>query len=70
MHHSKGGTNQAKDDIDLLDELLNKTNCANLHYKVQDCIATKKDWRKCQTEVKEFKECIEKNQKLANKNNA
>lgn len=70
MHHSKGDTNQAKDDVDLLDELLNKTNCANLHYKVQDCIATTKDWRKCQVEVKEFKECIERNQKLANKNNA
>lgn len=68
MHFSKE-SNQAKDDTDLLDELLNKTNCANLHYKVQDCIATTKDWRKCQAEVKAFKECIDKNQKPANKNN-
>lgn len=67
--HSKGESSQAKDDIDLLDELLNKTNCAHLHYKVQDCIAKTKDWRKCQAEVKEFKLCIEKNQKLANKDN-
>lgn len=67
--HSKGESSQAKDDIDLLDELLNKTNCAQLHYKVQDCIAKTKDWRKCQAEVKEFKLCIEKNQKLANKEN-
>jgi len=67
--HPKGESSQAKDDIDLLDELLNKTNCAHLHYKVQDCIAKTKDWRKCQVEVKEFKLCIEKNQKLANKDN-
>lgn len=67
--HFKGESNKTKDDYDLLEDLLNKTNCAQLHYKVQDCIATTKDWRKCQAEVKEFKECIEKNQKLANKNN-
>lgn len=67
--HFKGESSQTKDDIDLLEDLLNKTNCAQLHYKVQDCIATTKDWRKCQVEVKEFKECIEKNQKLRNKNN-
>jgi len=68
--HFKGKPNQTKDDVDLLDKLLNQTNCAHLHYKVQDCIATTKDWRKCQAEVREFKECIEKNQKLTNKNNA
>lgn len=68
--HRRGESIQTKDDEDLLDELLNKTNCAHLHYKVQDCIATTKDWRKCQAEVKEFKNCIEKNQNLANKNNA
>lgn len=70
MHNFKGETNQTRDDFDLLEDLLNKTNCAHLHYKVQDCIATTKDWRKCQAEVKEFKACIDKNQKLANKNNA
>lgn len=67
MHH-KGESNQTKDDVDLLEELLNKTNCAHLHYKVQDCIASTKDWRKCQVELKEFKECINKNQNLSYKN--
>ncbi|XP_050534591.1 cytochrome c oxidase assembly factor 4 homolog, mitochondrial [Daktulosphaira vitifoliae] len=66
--HSNKQSSQVKDDEDLLEELLNKTNCAHLHYKVQDCISTTKDWRKCQAEVKAFKECIEKNKKTSDFN--
>lgn len=27
----------------------------------QECIANTQDWRKCQNEVKEFKECMDRN---------
>lgn len=29
-------------------------------YFLQECIATTKDWRKCQTEVNDFRSCITK----------
>lgn len=42
---------------------LTKIGCLNEHYKVQDCFFEKKDWRKCQVEVKEFKACLDRNKK-------
>ncbi|XP_049883574.1 cytochrome c oxidase assembly factor 4 homolog, mitochondrial [Pectinophora gossypiella] len=47
-------------DEDPVESLLKKTGCLQLHYKVQECIAETKDWRKCQNEVNEFKTCITK----------
>lgn len=52
-----------EDDLDLVDKMLKKSGCANLHYKVQECIAETRDWRKCQSQVKEFRACIEKHSK-------
>lgn len=45
-------------DIDPVENMLKKTGCIELHYKVQECIASKQDWRKCQSEVQEFKMCM------------
>lgn len=47
------------DDEDLVDKLLKKTGCTELHYKVQECIAEKRDWRQCQEEVKNFRICMD-----------
>ncbi|XP_061725591.1 cytochrome c oxidase assembly factor 4 homolog, mitochondrial [Cydia pomonella] len=47
-------------DDDPVENMLKKTGCLELHYKVQECIATTKDWRKCQTEVEAFRTCIGK----------
>ncbi|XP_063390742.1 cytochrome c oxidase assembly factor 4 homolog, mitochondrial [Cydia fagiglandana] len=49
-----------ENDDDPVENMLKKTGCLELHYKVQECIATTKDWRKCQTEVEEFRTCIGK----------
>ncbi|CAG9789848.1 unnamed protein product [Diatraea saccharalis] len=51
---------QEDGDDDPVESMLKKTGCLELHYKVQECIATTKDWRKCQTEVNNFKNCINK----------
>lgn len=32
---------------------------------LQDCMFDNRDWRKCQEEMKSFKECMEKNAKRA-----
>ncbi|XP_065162320.1 cytochrome c oxidase assembly factor 4 homolog, mitochondrial [Atheta coriaria] len=45
---------------DPVEEMLKKTGCIELHYKVQECIATTQDWRKCQDVVSEFKVCMAK----------
>ncbi|CAH0403943.1 unnamed protein product [Chilo suppressalis] len=50
----------ADEDDDPVESMLKKTGCLELHYKVQECIASTKDWRKCQTEVNDFKICIDK----------
>ncbi|XP_047541999.1 cytochrome c oxidase assembly factor 4 homolog, mitochondrial [Vanessa atalanta] len=47
-------------DDDPVESMLKKAGCLDLHYKVQECINTTKDWRKCQTEVNDFKTCITK----------
>lgn len=61
-HHNR--TRQPSEDDeedDPLDRILKKSGCADLHYKVQFCMAEKQDWRQCQLEVKEFRECVERN---------
>ncbi|XP_023952335.1 cytochrome c oxidase assembly factor 4 homolog, mitochondrial [Bicyclus anynana] len=45
-------------DDDPVESMLKKAGCLDLHYKVQECINTTRDWRKCQGEVNDFKECI------------
>nr|ADD38704.1 Coiled-coil-helix-coiled-coil-helix domain-containing protein 8 [Lepeophtheirus salmonis] len=47
-----------EEEEDLVDRMLNKTGCMNLHYQVQFCMAEKKDWRLCQKEVQDFKSCM------------
>ncbi|XP_018330256.1 cytochrome c oxidase assembly factor 4 homolog, mitochondrial isoform X2 [Agrilus planipennis] len=44
---------------DPVEKMLERTGCIKLHYKVQECIAEMRDWRKCQGEVTEFKKCME-----------
>ncbi|CAH0730634.1 unnamed protein product, partial [Brenthis ino] len=50
----------ADGDDDPVESMLKKAGCLDLHYKVQECINTTKDWRKCQTEVNDFRICITK----------
>ena len=49
-----------EDDEDKLDAAIKKTGCSEENYAVQDCMFEHKDWRKCQLQVKAFKECIMK----------
>lgn len=45
---------------DPVEQMLKRTGCIELHYKVQECIAETGDWRQCQETVKEFKVCMQK----------
>ncbi|XP_058464497.1 cytochrome c oxidase assembly factor 4 homolog, mitochondrial [Malaya genurostris] len=44
---------------DPVEQMLKRTGCIDLHYKVQECIAETGDWRKCQEVVKQFKTCMQ-----------
>lgn len=39
--------------------MLERSGCADFHYRLQDCMLDHKDWRKCQEEVRAFKECMD-----------
>ncbi|KYN01483.1 PREDICTED: cytochrome c oxidase assembly factor 4 homolog, mitochondrial [Cyphomyrmex costatus] len=56
-------TGTEKEIEDPVERILKKTGCIELHYQVQECIAEHQDWRKCQNEVKKFKECMAKHTK-------
>ncbi|KAK9702409.1 Peptidyl-tRNA hydrolase PTH2 [Popillia japonica] len=50
------GTTEITDPVE---EMLKKTGCIELHYKVQECMAEAQDWRKCQEHVGDFKKCMQ-----------
>ena len=43
--------------------IIKRTGCDQFHYKLQDCYDTNRDWKKCTLEMKEFKQCMDKNKK-------
>lgn len=55
-------THGQQEITDPVEQMLKKTGCMELHFKVQECIAETQDWRKCQNQVSEFKKCMAKYQ--------
>ncbi|XP_035621767.1 cytochrome c oxidase assembly factor 4 homolog, mitochondrial [Oncorhynchus keta] len=49
---------QDQDEEDPVDQMISRTGCGELHYAVQECMAEHQDWRKCQTQVQTFKDCM------------
>lgn len=56
-----------KEEFDLVDNMIKKTGCAELLYQVQLCVAETRDWRQCQSKVKDFQACIEENKRRKEK---
>ena len=48
---------------DPFDTMLQRSGCSEFHFKLQDCMFEKKDWRACQEEVKQFKACMDEQSK-------
>ncbi|XP_076264084.1 uncharacterized protein LOC143198626 isoform X2 [Rhynchophorus ferrugineus] len=55
-------THGQQEITDPVEQMLKKTGCMELHFKVQECIAESQDWRKCQNQVSEFKKCMQRYQ--------
>lgn len=47
------------DGEDKIEKTLKEMGCLDLHYAVLDCFFETKDWRKCQKQVSEFKQCYQ-----------
>ncbi|CAL8281179.1 unnamed protein product [Arctogadus glacialis] len=49
---------RSEDEDDPIDRMISRTGCGELHYAVQECMAEHQDWRKCQSQVQTFKDCM------------
>ncbi len=52
--------NDEDEEEDPVTEMIKKTGCLDQHNAVMECMADHRDWRKCQIEVKLFRECMSK----------
>lgn len=65
-HNRKLKEEKVEEEHDLVDKLLKKSGCEELHYKVQECMVEYQDWRKCQGVLKEFQACMNKGARREN----
>ena len=49
---------RSEEEDDPVDRMISRTGCGELHYAVQECMAEHQDWRKCQSQVQTFKDCM------------
>ena len=60
----------AEEEKDSYELMLERSGCLQQHHTLQDCFFDRgKDWRKCAAEMKDFKECMDK-QKRQSKSTA
>lgn len=61
MYCSMSGVKPTEEEEDPFYTMLDRSGCAKFHYKLQDCFHDNGgDWRKCQLEMREFRECMNK----------
>ena len=54
---------QEEEEEDFFNVTIQQSGCSTEHYALQDCFADKADWRKCKTEMSQFKMCMDKQRK-------
>lgn len=63
VRHQQSSSDQPVEVDDPYDKMLERSGCVEYHHKLQDCFFDQGgDWRKCQQEMKEFKECMKNKQ--------
>ncbi|VDL18439.1 unnamed protein product [Hymenolepis diminuta] len=53
------------EEEDLVIALIKRTGCLDQHNAIMECMYNYKDWRKCQNEVKLFRQCMSKKEENA-----
>ena len=52
------------EEKDTYELMLEQSGCSKQHHALQDCFFENgRDWRKCASEMREFKECMNKQRK-------
>ena len=49
---------EEEEEDDPVIRAIQKTGCLELHYALQECMAERQDWRKCQDSMLNFKNCM------------
>ena len=58
-HKVHGRREEDKEEEDPYNTRIERSGCASYHYQLLDCYRDRgEDWRKCQEELKQFKECM------------
>lgn len=57
-----------EEEVDEWEERVERSSCAKFHYALQECYSTHGDWRQCQREMAEFRECMDAQKKLKRTN--
>lgn len=57
---SKNPSGSGPLEEDAVETLIRRTGCWDQHIAIVDCMGEKGDWRQCQVQVQQFKECMEK----------
>lgn len=59
---------QPDQDEDDIDPLVNQQGCGKVYAKLEECLGENdRDWRRCQREVSDLKECYQKATRLQEK---
>uniref|UniRef100_A0AC35FWS5 CHCH domain-containing protein n=1 Tax=Panagrolaimus sp. PS1159 TaxID=55785 RepID=A0AC35FWS5_9BILA len=65
--HGHGGWAKNEQEEDRVEKLIRDSGCWDQHLATVECMSDKEDWRKCQEELNNFRNCMVKNRKAANK---
>ena len=58
---------QSEEEKDVYETLIENSGCSRFHFALQDCYFEHNDWRKCQKEMAEFKQCMSEHSKQREK---
>lgn len=61
--HKERREQQSEEEKDLYETLIENSGCSKFHFALQDCYFENNDWRKCQKEMTEFRQCMNEHNK-------
>ena len=62
-HHKQKLEQRNEEEKDVYETLIENSGCSKFHFALQDCYFEHNDWRKCQKEMAEFRECMSEHSK-------
>ena len=64
MASTEESQREGEEEKDAYELMLERSGCIKEHYALQDCFFDKgRDWRVCQEQMREFRECMTRNNK-------